>query len=175
MPPLKQFFFSWQTPTRGTHTHTHTHTATCQFNFLIKHAFNFKSARRGQSTQYTPFQPPSTPYGTARLPKTASSLATRRRRRRRHRKLISSIPEALSSAFLIWRRFPVPPAPLPPPAFSMPRKGLEFVSCVCVDRYFNFIFFHFRNIPFSIFSFSVLRGISFQLWLWLLAFSHLPL
>lgn len=87
MPPQKCFFFAVDTHThtdRLTHTHRahtpHTHSVTCQFNFLIKHAFNFKSARRGQSTAHpiplplvpTPTLSPLYPYGTARLPKTAA-------------------------------------------------------------------------------------------------------
>lgn len=73
MPPQKRFFSLADTHKR--HTHTHTHTVTCQFNFLIKHAFNFKSARRGQSTPRAPhplYSTSLTPYGTARLPKTAA-------------------------------------------------------------------------------------------------------
>lgn len=60
MPPWVTFFslLSFRQP------HTHTHTFTCQFNFLIKHAFNFKSVRRGHAAHS-----PSTPLGrSAPLP-----------------------------------------------------------------------------------------------------------
>lgn len=182
MPPWATFFcfaFLWD-------THTHTHTFTCQFNFLIKHAFNFKSARRGHAQRpahpallllLLPLLNRSAPTFNSWVYSHFSPFASRfsflgfRQQPGVRQKLIS---EALSSAFSF-----VPPLALSSGAPSLLRKGFEFVSCCC-RLLIDILILFFRNFSIYFAHLLELRFLSFGFWHFFLLslsvrFSHLVL